>query len=102
MARNWIVIGAARAAIVALAWWLADNRIGVCGDFESGCRVQVTAARDCVLVWGAIVPLALFVLLTIAGRARIRRINLRWPHRDRNPPSVSRELVITDRSEGSA
>ena len=34
MARTWIIAGTAWAAIVALAWWLADSRIDQCsGNF---------------------------------------------------------------------
>ena len=96
MARNWIVAGTAWTGIVALAWWLADARVKWCpidggGRFYCGGDEglgQLTT-RDNVLIWGGSIPLALFVLLTIAGRARIGRLNLRWPRRQ---PSISRDV----------
>ena len=57
--------------------------------------------RDHTLIAGLIVPLGLFVLLALLGRVRIERLNLRWPQRDRTPPSTSREVVVHERGEGS-
>lgn len=96
---NWIVAGTAWAGIVALAWRLADQRSAVCGSFDADCRFDAAATRDGVLIWGLSIPLALFVLLTIAGRARIGRLNLRWPRRGRTPTSTSRELVPLERTK---
>ena len=89
MAKNWIVAATAWSGIVALAWWLADKRSDVCGSFDADCRFDAAATRDSVLIWGLSIPLALFVLLTIGGRAQIGPLGLRWPRR----PSGSRELV---------
>lgn len=49
------------AAIVGLAWWLADRRIALCGYDESGCKLRATAARDTVLTSGLTVALVVAV-----------------------------------------
>ena len=94
MKTNWIVAGTAWSGIVALAWWLANARIDLSCGHQGGtiCYPDQVATRDNVLIWGLMVPLALFVLLTIAGRAQIGQLNLRWPRRQ----STSRELVPQD------
>ena len=56
---------------------------------------RVTATRDNLLIGGLIVPLVVFVLLTIAGRARIGPLGFRWPQR----PSTHRELVPLERTK---
>ncbi|QGN56176.1 hypothetical protein [Novosphingobium sp. Gsoil 351] len=91
---NWMVAGTAWAGIVALAWWLADRRIerDLFGNAESVAQV---ATRDNVLIWGGSIPLALFVLLTIAGRARMIQPGLRWPRRR----SASRGLLPLERTK---
>lgn len=100
MKTNWIVAGTAWAGIVALAWWLADRRIKWCEAYDGSrysCggdeRFDQIITRDNVLLWGGMVPLALFVVLTIAGRAQIRPLGWRWPRR----ASASRELAPTER-----
>lgn len=68
------------AAIIGLAWVMADRRIGLCpkdayGNLEpTGCLLRATADRDAVIVWGLGIALAvaLVVILVIARRARRR------------------------------
>ena len=69
MKKNSIVAGTAWAAIVALAWWLANKRIAICGDYENACALRATATRDNVLVWGASGGLGVFAtqLCAISG-----------------------------------
>lgn len=67
MKRNWIVAGAAWAGIVALAWWLADQRIEIC-SYERACKLRATVTRDDILVWGVGVGLAALLLIFV-GRA---------------------------------
>lgn len=65
-------------AIVALAWWLADRRIGAC-RYDSGgaCELRATAARDIVLTGGLTVALvALLLVGTAAELIRRRRGNI--------------------------
>ena len=52
---KWIVIGVLTGGtgIVALAWWLADRRLGqMCYSFESYCNASQLATRDWTLVAG--------------------------------------------------
>ena len=96
---NWLVASTAWAGIVGLAWWLADRRVGYCGTYHDDawarCAVAAAATRDNALLWGGSIPLALFVLLTIAGHARIGPLDRRWRRR----PSSNRELVPLERTE---
>lgn len=85
----WGGVAAAWAAIVALAWALADRRIDLCA-FEKKCLLATTATRDAVLIWGASVPLAVFVLALLLGMVR-----LNLARRGRGPASASR--AETDR-----
>jgi len=68
-----IAIGglAAWAGIVALAWWLADARIDICGFEKTDCELRATAARDAVLIWGLIV--SVISILAVTGVAQYRR-----------------------------
>jgi hypothetical protein len=69
------------SGIIALAWWLADQRIDLCDYDESGCVVRTTAARDFVLVFGLSVALivmigAAFVWVRRGGSFNSSRV---WP-----------------------
>lgn len=99
MARTWITAGTAWAAIVALAWWLADARIEICGDHDMPCVLRATATRDNVLLWGGSIALALFVLLALAGQVRIGRLNLRWLTLGAASPSASRAAILPKRAK---
>lgn len=88
MKRNWIVGGATWAAIVALAWWLADRRIQLCGYAENACILRATATRDDILVRGlsfALAALLLFFVfrwITTGSRhASERLVDSYSPHR---------------------
>lgn len=64
---------AAWGGIVALAWWLASERLRLC-PYRLGCDVTDAAAtRDNVLVWGLAIPLFVFVALCVLGIKRLRR-----------------------------
>lgn len=77
---KWIVLAtfAGWAAIVRLAWVLADRRIGQCYELDTDCELRATAARDAVLTGGLTVALvagfALAVVWWIA-RQRLNRSN---------------------------
>lgn len=95
MKRNWIVAGTAWAGIVTLAWWQVSERLRPSCLYGAACDDRLIATRDNIILGGLIVPLSLFVLLTIAGRARIGPLGLRWPRRS----STSRELVPLERTK---
>ena len=59
------------AAIVALAWWLANKRILIC-EWERACMVRTVASRDAVLTGGLTV--ALVGLIVVAFLMRSGRI----------------------------
>ena len=103
MARTWIVAGVAWAGIVWLAYRQAEEHIGYCVQNYWNCNAATAiTTRDNVLIWGGSIPLALFVLLAIAGRVRIERLNLRWPRRGPAPSAASREVVVHERGEDHA
>lgn len=60
------------AAIVAVAWKLANARIALCYMTETECIVRTTAARDNVLIAGMVVALVIAVAL-IAKPFALRR-----------------------------
>jgi hypothetical protein len=78
---KWIISGALAgwAAIVRLAWVLADRRIHICfrADTETACTLRATAARDAVLTGG--LTIALLGLIATAAVLRWRRLKLRAP-----------------------
>lgn len=91
MRKVWGGIAAAWAAIVALAWWLADKRTGPqCSLYGRECDPALVAVRDYTLIVGLVVPLVFFVVLVVLGLVRFDRLNRRQPRRSR--PSASREL----------
>jgi hypothetical protein len=61
--------------IVALAWWLADQRIGVCDYSDGRCELRAVAARDTVLVHGLTVALVALLALAFVIWVRNRRMN---------------------------
>ena len=77
MKRIAIGVLAAWCGIVALAWWLASERLRWCaGAYGRMAHCNVVSAmetRDNVLVWGAAIPLMLFVALIVLGIKRLRR-----------------------------
>lgn len=88
---KWMIGGvlAAWAAIVWLAWTLADRRmVGTCYQQVRGigCDIGAIAVRDWILVAGFAVPLILFVALALAGVLRLNR----------RQQSASRELEPRD------
>ena len=83
--------------IVALAWWLADRRLGsMCKFMEQYCNASQLATRDWTLVAGIALPFLLISWLALTGRIRIARLNLRWPTRT---PASSRAVTPLERSE---
>lgn len=54
------------AAIVALAWWLANGRIAICYATEDACKLRATATRDDILVRGLGFALAALLLFFVA------------------------------------
>lgn len=64
------------AAIVAVAWNLADKRIGEC-NFESECMRAATETRDAVLIWGPGIWLLALVVLALFGMLPGRRVSRR-------------------------
>lgn len=62
------------AAIVAVAWRLADRRIALCHFLDTPCIVRTTASRDYVLVAGLTVGLvAALLALALTALYRTRR-----------------------------
>jgi len=64
------------AGIVALGWWLAQQRIELCPGWpdyaDKACVIRATAARDAVLTGGLTVALV-GLLLVVAVKAILRR-----------------------------
>lgn len=60
------------ATLVALAWWLADRRIEICGYGEEACALRATAARDDILVKGLGIGIAALFLLLFVEMSRAR------------------------------
>lgn len=87
----WLGVAAAWGGIVALAWWLADRRVAWCSDSYGqvqNCKtISALATRDNVLIWGASIPLALFVVALLLGRMPVLRLNRR------ERPSTTRALI---------
>jgi len=62
------------AGIVALAWWLADRRIGICSGISiysaevshTNCIARATAARDSILIYGLSIGLVAAIVLSVA------------------------------------
>lgn len=56
------------AAIVGLAWWLASERIALCGkswEATTSCVIRATAARDSALIWGLSIGLAAAIIFAL-------------------------------------
>lgn len=77
MKRFTIGVGSAWIGIVALAWWLAEQRMKFCWQsygWDHECFMRATATRDATLIWGAGIGLAAFTVGYLAlGGARVRR-----------------------------
>lgn len=58
------------AAILGLAWWLADSRIELC-NYRQACIIDATETRDNVLVIGLAIGLAI-ALFIVARMVRNR------------------------------
>ena len=71
---KWIVLAGFTgwAAIVALAWWLADRRLGsMCQRLEQYCNPALVAQRDAILTGGLTVALvAALAVAVIALRSK--------------------------------
>lgn len=52
-------------AVMSLAWWLANDRIGLCRT--PSCPVLATAARDATMVNGVTIDLVTVLALVLAG-----------------------------------
>ena len=67
------------AAIIALAWWLADQRIGLCKAMtysaETRCQVAATAARDFILIFGLTAALVFLVIVAALWARRSGRLS---------------------------
>ena len=64
------------SGIIALAWWLADRRIEICGDrmYNRDCIIEAAAARDTVLIAGLSVALAVLIVAALVGARRAERL----------------------------
>lgn len=60
-------------ALVALAWWLADQRIALCYWADEACKIRTTATRDNALVIGLGLTLVSYVIAWPARRAIFNR-----------------------------
>lgn len=61
------------AAIVALAWWLADRRLAECHPYNSECQQAAMSARDYVLIAGLSVAFVAFLAVMFAAQLARRR-----------------------------
>lgn len=63
------------AGIVALAWRMADKRIGLCSDLDRDCEIATTASRDFVLTAGLTVALVVIVTAALIWARRTGRLS---------------------------
>ena len=76
MKRLAIVLAVGWAALVELAYVLADRRIAICTPFGDAhlqditCTLRATAARDATLIWGIGLALVAIAVLLVISQLR--------------------------------
>ncbi len=62
------------AGIVAVAWHLADKRIGLCYELDTKCIIATTADRDFILSLGLSVALIAMIWVAVTWTRRNGRL----------------------------
>jgi hypothetical protein len=89
------------SGIIALAWWLADQRIALCGYGEHSCVVRATGTRDFVLVSGLTVTLVVTIAAALLWARRGRPFSFNWSKKPGDRASLDASSTSNSLGKGS-